>query len=548
MRLFLILAMLVYAHSSWADNCLKVIYRNFFPTKVSEGLLSYLKKGDLPNSNFKIIGEAKLSNRKMIYQDNLGGNYLVEWPSKNAAMDEVEFFNTVTNKWNRVVVSSENQILNYGSSRFSKPSLNVGSHYSSTANQLIQEMRKKTQALIESKSLDGINALLTNDVREALKTGVAFKDGDQFGILSLVKHQNQDVFIIKSPTKKANMVVTSENGNQFTLTQSSWDQKWKKINGVASQYPFEWAVETVNKIGNTKARKILIDKYKSDIIGGAAKLMFYPTVAPFSVFKAIDKALAQNNGFKNFYKIPFEYIKQDGGYLLGYATLIQTQLHPLMLFEKQATISFDEFTNKTDKKNSGITVYMDGIPNDNDLYGFGEYDFKSRVKLKSGQAIYYRPKDVADIKITLEKISREYGKISRLELLGHGISGLMQINNSSLNSDSIKNLKLTNVFNKNGEIKLISCLVGSNNTTNHTGENFMYDLGKAFLSEGGRVVAATKIISVNHHNFPEDKRKYDPTIMESYWKHFSYPFKMAILLGMELFANDKSDIRTVTIP
>lgn len=146
--------------------------------------------------------------------------------------------------------------------------------------------------------------------------------------------------------------------------------------------------------------------------------MFYPTIAPFRLVKFIDKMTS-----KNFTKIPFEFIKQDGAYIAGYAVLIETELHPLMLLEKTGWI-MKEFSAKTKSKSDEVVVYIDGVPKDNDLYGFGKYyDFKTRVLKESSRAFFYRPGKLADIETELKRISREQGKIGRLEILGHGVSG-----------------------------------------------------------------------------------------------------------------------------
>lgn len=43
---------------------------------------------------------------------------------------------------------------------------------------------------------------MTDDFKKALEIGVAFRDNNRFGILSLVRQNDQDLFVIKYPTRR----------------------------------------------------------------------------------------------------------------------------------------------------------------------------------------------------------------------------------------------------------------------------------------------------------------------------------------------------------
>lgn len=81
------------------------------------------------------------------------------------------------------------------------------------------------------------------------------------------------------------------------------------------------------------------------------------------------------------------------------------------------------------------------------------------------------------------------------------------------------------------------------------GEEFMREgLGRAWLNDGGRVVASTRNITVSKESFPKEARLYSPSATNTYWKHLKYPVQVGVILALEALSNNSEDIRIITIP
>ncbi len=286
----------------------------------------------------------------------------------------------------------------------------------------------------------------------------------------------------------------------------------------------------------------------------AGKFFFYPTVMPNRILDTAAKLVAEK-GWKGLASVPFEYIRKDGLTAVGFAVFYKTlegtpiEMADFHFFTKNENGEFLRDTAVPERKD-GITVYVDGVPEGNVLYGYGEKDFRTRFEKRDG-AVYIHAKDPKDMMKQMEWASAKAGKpIAELEILGHGMPGMMEIGGETLNSESLPSLEGRVVpFAKDALIRIQSCKLGANYRfgLGKPGENFMNGLGTRLLNEGGKVVASNRIIYVTG-NFSEKDQKTPDTWVERVVDIYSEPFSFLTHAAFEVLLEQQDPYREVAIP
>jgi hypothetical protein len=291
------------------------------------------------------------------------------------------------------------------------------------------------------------------------------------------------------------------------------------------------------------------------VLTDAGKFIFYPTLAPLRILSIAAKTLKKHGLKKGLVRVPFEYIKQDGTTVLGFALFTQLnggtpiQVAEYFLFPTNRNGNFEEDT-KTAPRTDGILVYVDAVPDHNILAGYGKSDFDVRFSDRD-DAYYIHTKNVSDMMRQLRSLSLKIGQpIAELEILGHGFPGLIGIGDEPLASENMDKVSGNQIpFAKNATIRLQSCLVGANSkiSSGKVGDKFMSVFGSTLLNHGGTVIASNHVILVTDH-FPKNAQKYHEPWMESYRNMALEPLEAAMLASIEILKTDDGRYRKVRIP
>ena len=304
-------------------------------------------------------------------------------------------------------------------------------------------------------------------------------------------------------------------------------------------------------------RTALLDQVKNgfkpkEVAGNLGKFLFYPTVAPLNLFGTAAE-VAVKRGKKELWRVPFEYIKKDGliaaGYITTYQVIGGTPVSAALfyLLPKNENIDYMKETETPDRTD-GLRVYVDAIPNDNILHGFGEGDFEERFRKKSGY--YLHPANTRDMMEQLAALSEKTGKpIAQMEVLGHGAPGMIELGKDHLGVSTLSLLDHKKVpFVKDAEIRFQSCFLGANLRCNigKPGEDFVRGFGEKLMKNGGMVTASNRIIYVM--NFSDEQMKSPERWYETAAHLWLEPLEAAMITGTNLMIDTREPYRKVKIP
>ncbi len=285
------------------------------------------------------------------------------------------------------------------------------------------------------------------------------------------------------------------------------------------------------------------------------KFVLYPTIAPLHLISITTRTLTQHGLTKDLVQIPFEYLKQDGTTILGFVLFTQAvEKTPIKaaeyyLLPKNTNGKFEDDTSNT-PRSDGTLVYVDAIPDNNSLTGYGESDFNTRFSKRDG-AYYVRVSSVSNMMQQLQDLSQQTGKpIGELEILGHGLPGSISIGNEKLTSSKMYKVDGYGIpFAKDATIRLQSCFLGANfrGPLGKPGEDFMNSLGRSLLNHGGTVIASNHIIYVTDH-FPKSAKKYHEPWLETYWDMVLQPLEATIIAAIDALKTSDGSYRKVRIP
>ncbi|MBI3544396.1 MAG: hypothetical protein HY075_14080 [Deltaproteobacteria bacterium] len=292
------------------------------------------------------------------------------------------------------------------------------------------------------------------------------------------------------------------------------------------------------------------------IAAKVGKFLVYPTLAPYRLWKTFSDVHGIV-GQRTALAFPLEYVRRDGltvvGFLIFLAVAPGSPLEMLefYLLPKNKNDDFEKDT-AVPPRSDGILVYVDAVPDDNELAGYGENDFKLRFKPRDG-AYYIHATGIENMMSQLAALSRGTGKpIAELEILAHGMPGEMSIGGETLSvwragslGSRVEGLR----FAKDATIRLQSCFVGANfeSTTGKSGENFMTELGRSLLTDGGTVIASNRIIYVTDH-FPSAVQRNHKSLPEAYFDKAMVPLEAVIRVGLSAFETGNEPYRRVAIP
>ncbi len=290
------------------------------------------------------------------------------------------------------------------------------------------------------------------------------------------------------------------------------------------------------------------------IVSKAAKFTFYPVVAPSTLMDASFDALSKHGLKGGIMRVPFEYLRRDGVTLVGFVLFYENVGgSPVAAFKFYVLPNVEnrEFQEATARppRTDGILVYVDAVPDNNALTGYGASDFSIRFGEREG-AHYLRVTDVSNMMVQLRELSERTGRpIAELEILGHGMPGSIEIGSQQLSASSMKAVQGSAIpFAKDATIRLQSCLLGANfrGPLGQPGETFMKGLGDALLNEGGEVMASNHVIYVTDH-FPKSARTTERSWGETFSRMAMEPLDLAVTTGMELIKSNDGDYRTIRI-
>jgi hypothetical protein len=289
------------------------------------------------------------------------------------------------------------------------------------------------------------------------------------------------------------------------------------------------------------------------IPGRLGKFLIYPTMGPLHLI-AIATEIGVNRGKKELWRVPFEYLKKDGLTAVGYITTFQLldgspiSAAEFYLLPKNENLSYLSET-ETPERTDGLRVYIDAVPEDNVLNGYGEIDFEGRFKKGSG--VYIHPKNTRDMIEKLAELNKKTGKtIAQVEILGHGGPGVLELGKDILDQNKLNLLHEGPEvsFSKNAEIRFQSCFLGANLKCNlgKPGEDFIRGFGEKLLKNGGTVTASNRVIYVM--NFSHEQSHYQTPWHETAMNLFLQPLEAVGIVATNAMIETREPWRRVEIP
>lgn len=251
-------------------------------------------------------------------------------------------------------------------------------------------------------------------------------------------------------------------------------------------------------------------RYPIQIAKEAGTFIFYPAVAPVRILDVVAETVLENR--KAAVWIPFEYVKKDGIRIAGVAVTYAvfggspSEVATYFIFPHNLASDFQSQLDNSERTD-GITIYVDGVPEQDTLAGFGEADFQRRFSQQQN-AFYIHPRSASEMMGQIQAIAENTGKpIARLEILGHGSPGKIQIGSSSVSAanSSLFSL-LKGKFAPKREVRFQSCSLGASFLDARLGEDFLKAIGSSALDQGGSVFASNHTVYVDQPFEPKYRK------------------------------------------
>ncbi len=412
---------------------------------------------------------------------------------------------------------------------------------------------------------------LTPQLEAALQKGIGFtlrdggenyQNGAQGTLVETMEGGNKVIEVrVRSP--RWAVTVTDELGRQVSLASDRWARltrgKLPVTHGQSAKAAQLGHAMLAQAVSHAREKEGFKDSLKF-----FPKVLFYPYAVPYRGLRALFRPDAEFQGQKIRMVRP-QVLIRDGVAMLGYLLLLGTATHPALVMIRVAddqddpSIFLDPYLKQSEAalgpKPEGITLFVDGIPDGNDLEGSPEVLF-DRMYGKDPDAVLVHVHGVAELAAAIRAQQAAGKKIARLEIFGHGLTmhditgkidpvtivnlgqdlmttdpaRVAQIrktnteigeafwrqahpgeplpppppNQQALHIVSLADFPdLTGAFAPGAQVRLVSCYAGED----AAGTEFLQAFGGKTVGPGGKLVSSTLSIAVPEQEMPADKRE-----------------------------------------